>query len=734
MPPSDSGGPRRRKERVSHHLTADPGDHVTTAPDASAPATSPATPDLRFEELLPSAARLVLVRPALLLPYALALLASALLAAVVEVVRAWTSPAMLVDGALVYAGLPSTTVTATAAALGLVGFVLYGVAAGAVVLGTGAELLARRSSVVAALRELRRRWLLVLGYSLLWGLAVVAVVAVVFALLLFLGTVVGAVFAVGAALLVLQGVIRASRLCTAALLHGTRVRHARRELAVGDRFVEVREHRRRGENVVIGAVVTVVAAFWGLRWAAADVPAPWRDALVEGVQGIAGSALLTFAAVVLTWSHIRTAGLLERWGHEAKVWAGAARVAEASAGTAQAADTHRPRTARRLGVLGTVLVVWAATPAVLAAPAALDLTPALSPRTMRISGSLHEVLLTGTPDGIAVFSRFGERGDAITRCSVDDGACVVDDPRGLEPVAAVPDPDGSGLVIVQVRWGPTVEEQGYALVTCSPEDCSDPTARVTRTRVVVPASWGPQEHDVAVRGGVLVLARPTGGRADEGRGLLVCRTSLCDEPTALPLEFTPGVEPAVAVTSDGVAWVAHATDSEIHLSRAQVGSTALTDVLTLPLLRARESDGPTAFEMGVLDLALLKDDSPVVLHRASPDGALKVLTCDDPACGGTTSVTVPGGAAVDAALAVDGSGLPLVAAVRDAGVVLHACRDRACTSVRSGLMATRWPGYGIFGEAVPFFAVDGQDRPAVLVEERWDESLLVQCPEPRCGL
>lgn len=726
---------------MSHHLTADPtgpGDDVMTDHGAR-PGTPPGprTPDLRFDLDTPasSAVRLVLRRPVLLLPYALALLASAVLSAAVEMVRAWTGPAMLVDGSFVFAELPSTTAVITAGVLGIVAFAVSATAAGVVVLSAGAVLLGVRGNLAATLREVRRRWLLALGHTVLWGLAVAVVVLVAFAGMVFLGTIVGGLLAAVLGLLVLEVVVRATAPCVAALLDGTRVRHARRELAAGRRYGEAAEHRRRAERTVIGAVVTVVAVLWGVRWATGGVPAPWRDVLVEGVQTAAGSALLTFAAVTLTWCHVRAAGLVELRGLPARHWDGVARVAAGPAAVAhEPGGARRPGRARRLAVAVTVAAAWVATPAVTAAPAALDLTPALSPRTMEVGGPLHGVLLTGTPDGVAIVSRYGERGDTLTRCSLDDGRCVVDIIRGVVPVAAVPDPEEPGLMVLETVWGETAEERGFGLVACSPEDCARSARRSTRARVVTSAAWSSSRYDLAVGGDVLAVAHPTGAYHDEGRGLLVCRASQCDGPTTLPLAFTSGVEPAVAITSDGVAWVVHATATEIRLSRAQVGSTALTDVQSVPARPAGEGDELPAFELGVLDLALLDDGSPVVLYRESTGGPLKVLTCDDAACSGTTDVTVPGGAAADAALAVDGSGLPLVATVGDAGVVLHACRDRECTSVRSGLMATRWPPYGLFGEAVPFFAVDGKDRPAVLVEEQWDEALLVQCPEPRCGL
>ena len=90
--------------------------------------------------------------------------------------------------------------------------------------------------------------------------------------------------------------------------------------------------------------------------------------------------------------------------------------------------------------------------------------------------------------------------------------------------------------------------------------------------------------------------------------------------------------------------------------------------------------------------------------------------------------------AQDAELAVDGTGRPLVVTV-GVGVQLHACRDDACSRVRSGLVSTTGPRWGLVDrELDPFLVIDGHGRPAVLVERPFAEAAVVQCREPRCGL
>ena len=145
-------------------------------------------------------------------------------------------------------------------------------------------------------------------------------------------------------------------------------------------------------------------------------------------------------------------------------------------------------------------------------------------------------------------------------------------------------------------------------------------------------------------------------------------------------------------------------------------------------------DGDDILLSRVLALAVRGDGTPVVLHRDLADGGIDLLGCADTRCSGTTSSRLPGGAAQDAELAVDGTGRPLVVTV-GVGVQLHACRDDACSRVRSGLVSTTGPRWGLVDrELDPFLAIDGHGRPAVLVERPFAEAAVVQCREPRCGL
>ena len=221
--------------------------------------------------------------------------------------------------------------------------------------------------------------------------------------------------------------------------------------------------------------------------------------------------------------------------------------------------------------------------------------------------------------------------------------------------------------------------------------------------------------------------------------LTTCATALCPEPVTLPLGSASRDDVVdVEIAPDGTVWVLRSQGAAVHLARLDPGATSVVEVHVMEPPAAQDTlvyaEGDDVFFSRVLALAVRGDGTPVVLHRDLSDGGIDLLGCVDAQCSRTTSSRLPGGAARDAELAVDGTGRPLVVTV-GVGVQLHACRDDACSRVRSGLLSTTGPGWGLSDrEFDPFLALDGQGRPAVLVEREFAEAVVVQCREPRCGL
>ncbi|MCC2319586.1 hypothetical protein [Cellulomonas xiejunii] len=742
---------------------------MTEPASAAGPAASPpVTPRIVFGSPVSEALEEIRRRPWLLLPVALTFVLTALGSAAVTLVHAWSVPTMLHESGFVFtAEAPAADVTA------VVGAVLSSVAGVAlqavVVLLAGAQVLDVRAGAAATLREVGRRWALVLASLVGLLLAGVVPYVLLYTLALVVGGLAASLMTLLLTAFLVAGAVAVAQLFVCALLHGFGLRAARRRVADLRRWPVAREELRRAPMLVLGVVVLAVgimvvlqriarAEAWRIdsAWArGAPEPRLWVEVVLQGAQAVAGSLVLTVSVVALTWLHVRATSAAERLGEEPLAWVGVRRAMRPVAVEEPAAGHARP--ARRTALTGWTAVVgtWLLVPLVAWGPAALNPTPALAPSTETLT-DVAAPTVVGGPDGARIVPGWSAgpliawSDDGLVRHAFSvaicgpRGSCVVDqrDEGAFSSVAVAVDPGTSAMVVLAAVGTTDEHPVRYEVVRCE-TDCTDPARRASAQL----GPWVPEEwwwssdprpmHAVAARDGAFAAVYPVMGADTTSLVAAVCWTASCTDPAPLALGPVWGDDIVHAgFAADGVLWVARLEDGILRLARAEPGATQVTDVQVLVLGEDRDALTYRTDEMRygpLLDLAVPDDGRPVVLYRAPEDGGLRVLACADDRCVGTTTSTVPGGLHDDAEIAVDSTGRPLVATV-SAGVQLHACDDHACTTMRTGLMtgqrpASPWDD----GRVGPFFAVDGDARPYVVVNQR-DDSMLVRCDEPRCGL
>lgn len=118
--------------------------------------------------------------------------------------------------------------------------------------------------------------------------------------------------------------------------------------------------------------------------------------------------------------------------------------------------------------------------------------------------------------------------------------------------------------------------------------------------------------------------------------------------------------------------------------------------------------------VGPVDFVLDADDNPVLIFRQVPDQTVQVLRCVDAACAAPPTVSDIG-AGIGASLALTSTGLPVVAIANSEGTIrVVTCDDRACTGSSS-----RVPGQTVFPQGncstclAPSLMLDSNDRPVV---------------------
>ncbi|MBO0926258.1 hypothetical protein J1G44_17425 [Cellulomonas sp. zg-ZUI199] len=718
-----------------HAPAGDPGALTTGAgvDRADTDGSSPVTPSLLFGSAADGSVGEVRRRPALLLPVALAFVAAALVGVVGVVVRAWTTPTLLNDGVLVHAA-ESGAAELTSLLLGVVAGVLTVAALGGVVLAAPAVAFDRALRVREVVRELARRWaVLLVG---LVGLSLATLVPVALAVLLPMPlapfVVVPALLA--AVLLVAGG----GRVAVAALLHGVGLRTAARRVRELRRCDAARTQLGRGRVLVLTVMTGAAALVVAVRWLTADADGLVWTAARDVLQAVVGCIALTVAAAGLTWAHISATSVAERQGVPPLAWRGVARVT----GTLARGERGRAAGPGWSAAAGwaSAAAAWALVPLLAVAPTLPQVTPALRPQVLALRDFMAAPMTVGTADGVLVLEHV-DRGMDTFLCSPEEGC---EHGRGMaesgrfQYAAVAADPDGPGVVILAGVLPDDGATARYDLVTCAPTDCTDPDRRTTQVRIAEEsASHNPALHAVAARDGAYAAVHPVGGPRDQELALTLCATARCPEPVTVPFGPTSGDDVVdVEIAPDGTVWVLRSQGALVHLARVEPGGTALTGVQVLEPDTEHDSlyygQGDDYRYSRVLALAVRGDGRPVVLHRDLSDGGIELLGCADAACSTTTSSRLPGGAARGAELVVDGSGRPLAATV-DPGVQLHACTDDACSDVRSALLST-WTPPRSSSEFVPFLAIDAQDRPAVLVERQLAEAVVVYCREPHCGL
>jgi hypothetical protein len=247
---------------------------------------------------------------------------------------------------------------------------------------------------------------------------------------------------------------------------------------------------------------------------------------------------------------------------------------------------------------------------------------------------------------------------------------------------------------------------------------------------------------VAAAHGTYAIVTPTGTYGDDdGLALTRCPTASCKDPQTFPLGRVGTLDVVRAqFAPDDTIWVVQSESAPgvVQVRSLAPGATTLTDAFTLEVA---DPDG-FGYQPG-LRLAIRDDGTPVVLYRDYLSGDLVLVSCDDAQCTHRTTTTLPiRPVDADAAdLVIDATGRPLIATTGDAGVLVHSCTDRACTSLRSGLVSVA--GYPMGGNAPggfpqPFLLLDNDDRPVLTLSDSSGEpghtSEVAWCPEPRCGL
>ena len=543
-----------------HHAPAgDPGAPTTGAgvdragaERAAADGSSPVTPSLLFGSVADGSVGEVRRRPVLLLPVALAFVAAALAGAVGDVVRAWTTPTLLKDGVLVHAG-ESAAADVTSLLLGVVTGVLTVAALGGVVLAAPAVLLNRDLRVREVVRELARRWDVLL-VSLV-GLSLATFVPLLLAVLVpWPPAAFVAVPAMVAAVLLVAG---GARVAVAALLHGVGLRTGVRRVRELRRCDGARVPLRRGRVLVVVVMAVAAALVVAVRWLVPDADGAGWPAARDLLQAVAGSLALTVSAAGLTWAHVSATSVAERQGVPPLAWRGVARVTGAPAPGEQA-RTAGPRRSAAAG-WASAAAAWALVPLLAAAPTLPHVSPALRPQVVALPGSMAAPTITGTADGLLLLDH-ADRGMDTALCSPEEGCeqreGVAEGGR-FQYAAVAADPDGPGVVILAGVFPDDGATARYDLVTCAPTDCADPDRRTTQVGIAEEsAGHNPALHAVAARDGAYAAVHPVGGPRDRELVLTLCATARCPEPATVPLGPTSGDDVVdVEIAPDGTVWV-----------------------------------------------------------------------------------------------------------------------------------------------------------------------------------
>lgn len=726
------------------------------APGSDAASATPTAPprDVEAGGLLRSALALALTHPRThLAPTALAATAGALATTLVTVVYAWTVPTLLRDGEFTFAE-PSTPATVTAGVAVPVLALLTTVALAVLVLHSAGTQLHRPADTRAVLREVGRRW----AFVLLWtAILVVTVVGQTVALAVLPVEEGAAVIVIPVLLLWLVAVGLLARTFPGALAHGIGTaaasRHIRallrREGAVHSAF----DRSPALLLLLVGGVATSVV--WVVRQRTTDVPAPGGEAIAMLAQVVVSSVALATVAVTLTRLHLRATSRASRRATVASdpellAWSAVDRCATAGPDAAShTADDDAPRTpvetrrARRwvavVGAWVAVVGAWAAGPVALVFVVTTNPTLAIEPRAMApFHYSLVAALPIANDDGMTIVSY----GPSVAVCTARDDCHSDHWPQDvLTTVAAAADPDGPGVALV-VSTGPDRASTEFVLVTCEAFGCFRPDGRTTE---VVLRDAGLEDltwlSAVAAHDGTYAVVNPTGPLDQIELILTRCPTASCEDPLNLPLgDATLHDVVRTQFAPDGTLWVLQTTgtDGVVRLRALAPDAATLTDALTIDLPNDEgrfwsRTDRAPLFRLSVRD-----DGTPVVLYRDPGNDDLVLVSCDDERCTDRTTSRLPieptDSWAAD--LAVDATGRPLVAtAGRD--IRLHSCADRACTSMRSGLVSLGSlveDTTMLEGAATAFMVLDGHDRPTFVVEWTFANAEVLQCREARCGL
>lgn len=707
----------------------------------------------------------------LLLPATVIAAAAGLATTLQTVVHAWTAPAMLLDGRFTFAeGSTAATVTAVVVAVLIV---VATTATGSLIsLLAAAHELERGPRLRPALAEVRRRWALVLGFSGLLAVALVAGFAVAVLALSRL-PIPGALLVIVAAFLaLLAGGAVVGRVLPVALVSGLGPLRAWRL---------IRTQRRNAfaagyYAATVRLTVVVMLLGTGINWLVSRLPESLGQPTLDAADALAQTVTTSFAfaaiAVGMAVAHVRATERVAGTREDDLDWPGLDRVAPRVVEPPVATDTDpdadtptdpddadalpsfwnqplptsgeeatRRRRAGQARWWVAVVGGWVAAPLALVAVVATNPTPAIEPVVAEFGATIVDPLIAPYGDGVAVVSH-----ERLTVCTPDDG-CTTDQPfADFAQTSIVQDAAGTGIAIIGDDHS-DFENREYVLLTCDPRSC-DPTQGTGATRAALPGravlSYQHSLHALAVRDGLYAVIHPSGDAGVEELAVTWCTTPGCEQPHSTELgRVLPGDVVRAAFAPDGTLWVLQTTAERDTLRLRSLAADAQTpaDALTVDLPSTDDGYFYLATPGGyprppVIELAVRDDGTPVVLHRDTTDGAIVLTSCEDAACTSATSARLPFDPTTtwSAQLAVDATGRPLVATAGN-GIQLHSCTDRSCTSVRSGLVSVGYPeSFGSDTGAAPFMVLDDEGRPAFVMASSFPFVEARFCQERRCGL